>query len=176
MKMMIVILVCTWVGCSQTPSQQWKNYGGEITQTVATPLASVVKERNISMSEEVFVEATIDEVCENKGCWIVVEDGGTALRVEFKDYGFFTPWGSEGKKVRLQGLLREKSVSKASAEHMAEEMKNPPFKKDEIKDQQQMLLFVGSAMSIEGGTDLSAEQKEIVEGKKEKEGHEHGDH
>ncbi len=106
---------------------------------------------------------------------IVVKDGETALRVEFKD-GFFTPWGSEGKKVRLQGLLREKSVSKASAEHMASEMKNPPIKKDEIKDQQQMLLFVASAISIEGGTDLSAEQKEIVEGKKSREGHQPEDH
>ncbi len=167
----VTITLWTYSGCAPKPSLEWRSYGGEFTQTSVASLASAVKDGDGSMTEEVVVEGVIDEMCGNKGCWMVINDGETVLRVEFKDYGFFAPWGSEGKTARLQGTLKEKAVSRASAEHMASEMKNPPFRMDEIQETQTLLVFVASAMRIEGGSELSPEQKKVIEGKKAREKH-----
>jgi len=139
-------------------------------------LPKLLKNPKEFVDNEVLFEGTISEVCQNKGCWMVVGDGGEHVRVEFKDYGFFVPRESQGKKVKLQGKLSDKTISPEAAEHMASEMKDPPIKSGEVKEQQNITVFVASGVLIKGGTDIDPEQKDIIEGKKEAEGHQHEDH
>src|SRR5690606_40565909 len=44
---------------------------------------------------EVVLVGTILDVCQKKGCWIVVSDGTSQMRVTFRDYSFFLPRSEE---------------------------------------------------------------------------------
>jgi hypothetical protein len=98
------------------------------------------------------------------------------VRVEFKDYKFFVPYDSEGKKVKMQGTLKMKTVSAKAAEHMAGEMKSPPVNKDSLDKEQTIVYFEATGVSILTGSDISKEQQDIIDGKKEREGHQHEEH
>lgn len=157
-------------------SDSWRTYGDNITLKEGTSLAELLDNKDEVMNKGILLEGTISEICQNKGCWMVVGDGEKTVRVEFKDYGFFVPWAAEGKEVRLQGTLGEKTISQKAAEHMAGEMKNPPVASDKVKEKQTITVFVASGVMIKGGTDIGEEQRDIIEGKKEHEGHQHEDH
>jgi hypothetical protein len=157
-------------------TSEWRSYGDAITLKKPASFVKALKNKKQYGEKEILLEGTISEVCQNKGCWMVVDADKSHLRVEFKDYGFFVPWDSEGKKVRMQGIIHEKKVSAKSAEHMASEMKNPPVGKDNLEGEQTITVFTASAVAIKGGSDISTEQQEIIDGKKEKEGHQHEEH
>lgn len=71
----------------------------------------------------VVIEGMIVKSCTEKGCWMRVASakGETAIRVTFKDYGFFIPTSAEGMKVRADGQLVMKQHSRKEAEHLAAE-------------------------------------------------------
>lgn len=75
-------------------------------------------------------DATPKKVCEKKGCWMVLRDGGREVRTLFKDYGFFVPKEIVGKRVRVQGIMEQKHISAATIRHY---MKDEGKKLEEIK-------------------------------------------
>lgn len=153
--------------------KQWNDYGDRLTMKKVTPLNKVTSGEKAFMNKEILTRGIISEVCQNKGCWMVVDDGGEHIRVEFKDYKFFIPWDSEGKEVMLQGTPTQKTISDKAAEHMASEMKHPPVKPGDVKKEQTLTVFIASGVRILGGSALSKEQQEIISGGKEREGHQH---
>jgi len=62
--------------------------GGE-TVSLSQAIASL-GEKDVAKGS-MKIEGKITEVCQAKGCWMVVVDGDTYARVTFKDYGFFVP-------------------------------------------------------------------------------------
>ena len=87
---------------------------------LATVLASPVEYANAS----VVVEGVVTNACERKGCWMQLKpaaDADQAVRVTFKDYGFFVPLDSKGMKARAEGVTTVKKLSKAEADHLEEE-------------------------------------------------------
>jgi hypothetical protein len=70
---------------------------------------------------EITVTGTITEVCQQKGCWMIVTHGGRTARVTFKGYSFFVPGDSAGKAVRLSGILREVELTEDEARHFADD-------------------------------------------------------
>lgn len=160
-------------GQAGTEQQSWKSYGEPVRLKKATSLATLLKTKDQMLQKEVLIKGMISEVCENKGCWMVIEDGKEHVRVEFANYAFFVPWDSNGKKARVQGRLKEKTISASTAQHVAGEMKKPPVQKDKIQDKQTIIVFVASGVAIEGGGAISPEQQAIIEGKNEH--HEHSD-
>jgi len=71
----------------------------------------------------VVVEGVIVKSCTEKGCWMRVASakGEPAVRITFKDYGFFIPTNAEGMKVRADGQLETKVHTRKQAEHLAAE-------------------------------------------------------
>jgi hypothetical protein len=64
----------------------------------------------------------IKEVCSKKGCWMKLflsKDLETMVR--FKDYAFFMPLDSQGKKVILNGKAFVKITTVAELQHYAED-------------------------------------------------------
>ena len=66
----------------------------------------------------------IAKVCQKKGCFFIAVENELAIRVSFKDYGFFIPTNSSGKTVVLDGELVQKQVSKKQAEHFKSDLKS----------------------------------------------------
>lgn len=67
--------------------------------------------------------ATINETCQKKGCWMMMDmENGEEMRVGFKDYGFFVPTeGVDGKKAILEGYAYTDTVSVEMLQHLAED-------------------------------------------------------
>jgi len=74
------------------------------------------------------IKATINETCEMKGCWMIVDMGdGKEMRVRFKDYGFFVPTsGVEGKLAIMEGYAFTDTLSVDHLKHLAEDAGKTP--------------------------------------------------
>jgi hypothetical protein len=146
-----------------------KLYGEAHKESPVQPIADILRNGDAYNKQLVTIEGTVAEVCENKGCWMFVTDGKEKIRVDFKNYGFFVPWGSEGKRVRVEGKVYKKTVDKNVAKHWAEDQKSPDVRPEDITEDQVMVMLTAFAVTIENGTELSAEQQEVVSGKTTKE-------
>jgi hypothetical protein len=71
----------------------------------------------------VRVEGTVSKVCERKGCWLTMADGGKELFVKFTCPidGRLIPTNAVGKRAIAQGELAIKEISEGDARHIAEE-------------------------------------------------------
>ena len=85
-------------------------------------LVDLVEDNDKYQGQEVLLATRIAKVCQKKGCFFVATEGALTARVSFKDYGFFIPTDSGGKDVVLQGKFSRESVSKAEADHYAEDL------------------------------------------------------
>ena len=59
----------------------------------------------------------IQEVCQKKGCFMVLAEGSHYARVTFQDYGFFVPKDSSGRNAVVYGTLTRQTLSKDEANH-----------------------------------------------------------
>ena len=98
------------------------------------------------------IEAKVEEVCQAKGCWMILTDGTNHVRVTFRDYGFFVPKDIVGKTVMADGILAETVTSEADARHYAE---------DAGKSGEEINAIVGDQkeLAIEADAVLIAEQQ-----------------
>ncbi|ODS61719.1 MULTISPECIES: DUF4920 domain-containing protein [unclassified Arenimonas] len=62
----------------------------------------------------------ITQVCQKKGCWVVLEQDGASARVMAKDHGFEVPKDSTGPAVAY-GILQEEPISEEHARHLVED-------------------------------------------------------
>ena len=62
----------------------------------------------------------IVEVCQKKGCWVMLESDGKVARVMAKDHGFAVPKDASGAAV-VYGTLSRIELSQKDAKHFAED-------------------------------------------------------
>ncbi|MEM7080130.1 MAG: DUF4920 domain-containing protein [Pseudomonadota bacterium] len=84
-------------------------------------LATLLKDPEQYRSRMLAVETKVGKVCQKKGCFFVAQDGAAAVRVAFKDYGFFVPTDISGKTVVLWGELVARDLTPAQAEHFSKD-------------------------------------------------------
>jgi hypothetical protein len=68
------------------------------------------------------VSSKINEICQNKGCWMTLDLGNeeTAF-VKFKDYGFFVPMNAQKRNTIIEGKAFIEETSVAELKHYAED-------------------------------------------------------
>ncbi len=162
-----ILIIVVFFGCNSGDRDEgieWYNYGDVITEPEVIPVSHAVEQLEDLAGQPVVVEGVINQVCQSRGCWMVVEEGGKTVRVRFADYGFFVPWESAGKTVRMQGTMKKETVSEEVARHWAEETDDPAVKPEDIHGDQEVIMLMATAVSIKGGTPLSEEQKLVIEG------------
>lgn len=84
-------------------------------------LAQVVSQADELAGQQVAVNTRVAQVCQKKGCFFVAQEGAAALRVSFKDYGFFVPTDIAGRTVTLVGELVRKRRDAAEAAHLQDD-------------------------------------------------------
>ena len=119
-------LVFIGLSCSQPAKENkeevsYDSYGAQITPddlSDLTTLTSVGESDTLSLK----IQATVDDVCQMKGCWMTLKNGdGEPIRVTFKDYGFFVPKDISGKDVIVSGIVSKVVLAPDVAEHYAED-------------------------------------------------------
>src|SRR5574341_938350 len=153
-----------------TPSNEWTTYGKKLTAAKMDSVSAALKDIPAE-GKSVAVEGVISEVCTNKGCWLMMTDGGGQLRVQFEGYSFFVPWDAKGKKIKAQGVIKSKKVDENTARHWAEEQSQPAVKPEDSHGEQTVLVMTASGVVIENGGPIGKAQQEVIEGRQKKAGH-----
>ena len=130
--------------------------GDTVSDAKPVAIAEVIKAPEKYTEKPVIVEGTIAEVCRKKGCWMELMPVGaeTAVRVTFKDYGFFVPTDSQGMLVRVEGVFETKVWSKEDVDHLVGEgatmKRNPDGTATELS-------FVANGVELRPAKKASAE-------------------
>lgn len=66
----------------------------------------------------ITVRGTIDAVCQEEGCWMVIRDGDRYLRMTFADEAFTVPLDAKGE-VLVEGIVRDDAIDEAQAKAVA---------------------------------------------------------
>lgn len=105
-------------------------FGGPVTVTETTPLADALANPESYKGKEIAVEAEVVKACMKKGCWMILRDGKSEVRVTFKDYGFFVPKDLANRRARVQGVVARQTLSVQDARHY---LKDEGASKAELK-------------------------------------------
>ncbi len=124
---------------ADTRTEKLVSYGAGVKSKSRMSLAQAVLEKKFNST--VTLTATVSEVCQVKGCWMILVDGDTKVRVTFKDYGFFMPKTLAGKTVVVEGVLSEEVLSEKDARHYAEDAGKSKAEIAKIKGDQRELGF-----------------------------------
>lgn len=90
----------------------------------AVRLGQAVDQLQDGPAQAVKVSGQITEVCQAKGCWMILVDGEQFARITFKDYGFFVPTETSMQEAVVYGVLEETTLSAETAAHYAEDAGN----------------------------------------------------
>jgi hypothetical protein len=142
------------------------SYGENITNYKAMDqedLAAIYANLSLVDTVDVKVKSVINEVCAMKGCWIEIAVGEEYARVTFKDYGFFLPKNSQGKKVFLLGKAFKSKTSVEDLKHYAMDGGKSKEEIDAITEEEITLNIVASGALVE-----SFENPDVFEAAPEK--------
>lgn len=97
-------------------------YGQPLPDTAAIPVSEAVAAFDQHAGKPQRYSGRITQVCQAKGCWIMLEDNGQSARVMFKDHAFLVPTDSSGH-AEVVGVLSRKELTPEQVEHLREDSK-----------------------------------------------------
>ena len=92
-------------------------YGEAFADGAAVPVSEAIAAFDSHEGSPGIFTGRITEVCQMKGCWMVLEHEGQSARVMFGEDDFFIPKDSSGSAV-VHGTLSRKELTPAQVAHM----------------------------------------------------------
>jgi hypothetical protein len=145
-----------------------KTYGGEVKLKKVTPFHEVFENSGKFRNRSIVIEGTVTAVCKTKGCWMEVTDGKEKIRVKFENYGYFVPWDSKGKHVKVQGKVLKEKVKAETYKQWLKESGEPFDTIDRIQGDRKVLTFIATGVLMEGGSEISPEQQKAIQNNENK--------
>lgn len=102
----------------QAQASPTRVFGAAMPAGEAQPIAEAVAGAVSADAGARKFSGRITEVCQNKGCWVMLEDEGTVARVMMKDHAFSVPKDARGA-AWVHGTLSVKELDAKSAAHLA---------------------------------------------------------
>ena len=96
------------------------SYGKPLPAGETVPVSQAIDAFDIHADRAQRFSGRITEVCQAKGCWMMLEDDGKAARVMFGDHDFDIPKDTTGTAV-VHGVLTRKQLTPAQAEHLGDD-------------------------------------------------------
>ena len=125
------------------------HFGKKIKANGAIPATELTQKMNGKEAIDAKVSGTVESVCQMKGCWMKVKmEDGTAMRVTFKDYGFFVPKDIVGKTVVFEGTAKVKTTPVAELRHYAEDAGKSKADIEKITDPERAVTFVADGVIV----------------------------
>ena len=148
-------------------------FGSEITEEGAVDVNTIEAALGDADSVRVKIAGTVDKVCQVKGCWMTMNynDEGDAMRVSFKDYGFFVPKNIDGKEAVIDGYAYIETTSVEDLKHYAEDAGQSEDEIAAITDSKTELTFVADGVIVK---DYSVEVESAEE--EDHSEHDHSEH
>jgi hypothetical protein len=96
-----------------------KTYGAVMPKGKAIDVATVVSNAGDYDGKQGKLKGRITQVCQAKGCWLMIESNGKAARVMTND-AFFVPKNSKGEAV-IFGAIKQVQMEEKMAKHLAKD-------------------------------------------------------
>ncbi len=126
------------------------NFGEKISAKGALTPTEFVTEVEGKGEAKTKLKATINDVCQVKGCWMTLDMGnGQEVMVQFKDYGFFVPTDVAGKTAVVAGHAFVDTVSVETLRHYAEDAGKSKAEIEAITQPEQRISFMADGVIIE---------------------------
>ncbi len=136
------------VQSSEAQNAQPVSFGAEpVIGTAALSLSEAIAKS--TGDTPLRVKGLVQDVCQKKGCWMILSDRELEVRVTFKDYGFFVPLDLGGKTVVVEGTLTETVVSEADARHYAEDAGQSEAEIQQIIGDQKEYSLIATSVQIQ---------------------------
>ncbi|WP_374541908.1 DUF4920 domain-containing protein [Flavobacterium sp.] len=127
-------------------------FGDSISNEKALTAAQMLaKYQTLKTGDTLAVKFTtkINEICQNKGCWMTLDLGQDQQAfVKFKDYGFFVPMNAQNREVVVEGKAFIEETPVAELKHYAEDEGKSKEAIDSIKTPKKELKFLAHGVLI----------------------------
>ncbi|MDH3211810.1 MAG: DUF4920 domain-containing protein [Myxococcales bacterium] len=144
---LLVALPLWLAGSSEADTlPEGEDFGAALTLARPTPLAEIVRDPARFAGETVLLHGRVSDVCQRKGCWAVIREGGAHVRVEFEDYGYFLPKDCVGAEAYTQGRVAVVTLSEREARHHASESRDGDPSR--IEGPQREVLFTAAGVRL----------------------------
>jgi hypothetical protein len=151
MKKFLTFLVCL-LGLSQLNlalATEKTEFGAAFTANKIQSLEETLSAFDTHKNKDIVLESQVQQVCSTKGCWMGIgKSKDDAIRVTFKDYGFFVPQSLTGKKVHMHGQISEKVTSVSDQKHYLEDAGASKEEIKKIKNPKKEFVFVASGVRV----------------------------
>jgi hypothetical protein len=126
------------------------NFGAAVSAEGAMEVAQLPKQIGTQDSLRIKLAGEIKSACQAKGCWMTLPlEGDEELMVKFKDYAFFVPKNSAGKKAVIDGWAYRELVSVDELRHYAEDEGLAKEEVEKITEPEERLTFMADGVIIE---------------------------
>ncbi|MCI0624056.1 MAG: DUF4920 domain-containing protein [Acidobacteria bacterium] len=146
---LLLVAGCFFLNVSTLPAREAiaRTFGKPLTLKKTLSLQEALQQPAKYQGQKVLLEGKISDVCQMKGCWLMLSDGGRAIRMKFEGYSFFVPRDCRGKKVQAEGRLIQETLSQEMARHYAEEQ-SAQANQSQIKGPQRVVTFEAVGVTI----------------------------
>ena len=103
---------------------EWTHYGSDFTLTEALTAAELLSAPEKFVDQNVLVEGKVTDVCQKAGCWMVITDDETTMRVLMKEHGFAVDKGGTGATCRVEGTIVAREIDPEFVAHLESESTN----------------------------------------------------
>lgn len=134
-----------------SPVLKGKTFGEAFQPDGAVAQSEMARKMEGRDSVMLKVAGTVQEVCQVKGCWMVVTSEGSdeePVMVRFKDYGFFVPKDIAGRKVIMDGLAFREVTSVEELRHYAEDAGKTKEEIEAITEPKEEMKFLASGVFL----------------------------
>ena len=108
-------------------SKDWEYYGEAFTVTKSIPASEVIGNPAAHLDGPIRVTGTVSDVCQKKGCWLVLSEGENHMRVLMKDHSFAVNMKGTGFLCDIEGtVVAEKPNPDATAHYESEGQEGAP--------------------------------------------------
>jgi hypothetical protein len=144
-----IVLFIILLSASLSYAQKSDSFGDKIDAKGAIDGQMFLKSIEGKDSLDTKLEATIQSVCQKKGCWMNVDLGeGHSMMVRFKDYGFFVPKDASGRNAIMEGRAFREVLSVDMLRHYAEDAGKSKEEIEKIIEPETRLSFEASGVII----------------------------
>ena len=134
----------TNIAVGEQPSPE--HWGAEFTLTNSEPLQTLIDDPTPYLGKDVRVVGEVTNVCQAKGCWMVLRaEGGESVRITMKGHAFSVRKDLAGASAHVQATVVQKKVDAATVAHYESEGAN-----DEVpeKGKDTVIELVASAVEV----------------------------
>ncbi|MDT0556770.1 DUF4920 domain-containing protein [Patiriisocius hiemis] len=165
MKKLVLVLfsVVLFTGCKnekkvdevavveEAVQEKYTIYGDEISDTEVLTKSQIIEKYNLLTPGDtvaVKFKTKVNEVCQNKGCWMKMDMGDIEAMVKFKDYAFFMPKDLAGEEVIVGGKAFVSEMSVEEQQHYAEDAGKTKEEIAAITEPKRTLSFLSNGVLI----------------------------